>query len=111
MSTQTSELEALEARLRATEERLKQAATGSPHRQLSRQSSPRPRAPVADAGDARPRPLATGPRQSVKTFPTGGNMPPTPGPSEGESDSEYVLVEGRPRPSADKREDGDAPQK
>lgn len=50
LSSQTSELEALEARLRATEERLKarQAASAAPSRQsTSGRSSPRPQAPIA----------------------------------------------------------------
>ena len=50
VSSQTSELEALEARLRATEERLNAAAnarSGQPS--PSGRSSPRPRPPIGDA--------------------------------------------------------------
>jgi hypothetical protein len=49
VSHQTSELEALEARLRATEERLKKVASASPQNKYSSgRSSPRQRVPLGD---------------------------------------------------------------
>ncbi|KAG4435959.1 hypothetical protein IFR05_008540 [Cadophora sp. M221] len=108
VSTQTSELEALEARLKATEERLKLAATGSPQGKSSGRSSPRQRVPLGDTFKEHPTsPLSAEFRPKDGRY-APGDLPPTPGPSEGESDSEYVLVERRT--SADKREDGDVPQ-
>ena len=133
VSTQTSELEALEARLKATEERLKAAASSkspSPGR-----SSPKPRTPLGDTFTQSPTkannptsPLSTefekpGSRPATANRPkTGdgrpsappmpGQLPPTPGASEGESyssENEYVLVE-RQRKSADLVvKDGDVP--
>jgi hypothetical protein len=118
VSTQTSELEELETRLRATEERLKQKQAmgynnrGSP--------SPRRRAPLGDTfssqaeGDEPQRnqtsPLATEFRPKTPTRPpTGkrepshtqnpppmpGALPPTPGASEGESSGEDDRDEDR----------------
>jgi hypothetical protein len=143
VTSQTSELEALEARLRATEERLKAAASGetSPTSRRSGGSSPRTRAPLGDTfshaqrereqptsplsestrAPSRPqtanrpktrdgRPV-TGRRPTEshsQAPPMPGALPPTPGASEGESESlsesepEYVLVERqRMNPSAD----------
>ncbi|RFU23546.1 hypothetical protein B7463_g12792, partial [Scytalidium lignicola] len=110
VSTQTSELEALEARLRETEERLKakQAAATDPARRHSGMGSPRTRAALGDAfnkrqdgeGDNRqPTSPLTASYEKNKTPsrpPTGGAMPPTPGASEGE----YVFVD-RESASAD----------
>lgn len=116
MTTQTSELEALEARLKATEERLKAAATGggSP----TGLSSPRPRIPLGDTFAQPKRDQTTSPlseatkspsrpqtgnrpktrdgrpqtgRKQQESFsqapPMPGRLPPTPGASEGESES------------------------
>ncbi|KAE8448870.1 hypothetical protein EG329_008872 [Mollisiaceae sp. DMI_Dod_QoI] len=124
VSTQTSELEALEARLKATEERLKKASGGSPPGKSSTgRSSPRSRVPLGDTfKDEEPatsplssefrnsagRPQAKEgwkPNEYSASMP--GTLPPTPGASEGESESEYVLVSRRQ--SADKGEDGDNP--
>lgn len=99
VSSQTSELEALEARLRATEERLK-AVASSPNR--SGRSSPRPRPPLGDtfsspkqsqtsplADEARPhnaaRPETKGGNgvQDTLTAHMPGEFPPTPSPREG----------------------------
>ena len=122
VSSQTSELEALEARLKATEERLKQAASGSPPGKSSTgRSSPRQRVPLGDTftRESPTSPLAaefrppanddrsSGWKQEGYAAPMPGALPPTPGASEGEFDSEYVLVEGRK--SADIGEDGDIP--
>lgn len=121
VSTQTSELEALEARLKATEERLKKAAASPPGKSSTGRSSPRSRAPLSgetfQEGEQPTSPLASEFRHSRPntgrqtkeewTAPMPGALPPTPGASEGESESEYVLVSRRQ--SADKREDGDHP--
>ncbi|CAL3973401.1 unnamed protein product [Diplocarpon coronariae] len=105
VSTQTSELEALEARLKETEERLKAAASGSPPRKSPDRFSSRPQDTFK--GDA-PSLLTTGlPAAKDGRGCAAGELPPTPGPSEGEAEPEQLLDEGRPR--ADKREDGDAP--
>jgi hypothetical protein len=145
VSTQTSELEALEARLKAAEERLKQAAGSSPPGKPSfGRMSPRPRMALGDTftasptrADHPPSPLAAEFRQnsrpntaarqqadkegrpasewkqeahpSYTTPPMPGALPPTPGASEGESDSEYIHV-GRKRTSADIGQDGDTPK-
>jgi hypothetical protein len=129
VTSQTSELEALEARLRATEERLKAAASGdpSPSNRRSGRSSPRPplgdtfshaqreqpSSPLTESTKAPSRPqTATRPKtrdgrpasgwRGQETYgqapPMPGGLPPTPGASEGESESlsdsepEYVLV-------------------
>jgi hypothetical protein len=106
LSSQTSELEALEARLKATEERLKQRQSmiGTSGRGSQ---SPRQRKPISDTFAAPPEgevhrsptsPLATELRPKTPTRPpTGkrsepsyavppmpGALPPTPGASEGE---------------------------
>ncbi|KUJ13626.1 uncharacterized protein LY89DRAFT_737595 [Mollisia scopiformis] len=127
VSTQTSELEALEARLKATEERLKKASAGSPPGKSSTgRSSPRSRVPLGDTfkeEEQATSPLAsefrisrpnTGRPQTKEEWkpdtysaPMPGALPPTPGASEGESESEYVLVSRRQ--SADTAEDGDNP--
>ncbi|KAH7357291.1 hypothetical protein BKA65DRAFT_393352 [Rhexocercosporidium sp. MPI-PUGE-AT-0058] len=109
VSTQTSELEALEARLKATEERLKlAAATGGSQGKPSGRSSPRQRVPLGDTFKENPTsPLSAEFRPKNGSY-APGDLPPTPGPSEGESDSDYVLVERRT--SADRRQDGDIPQ-
>lgn len=122
VSTQTSELEALEARLKATEERLKKAGVSPPGKSSTGRSSPRLRVPLSGDtfkdGEQPTSPLAsefrnfrpnTGRSQTKEgwTAPMPGALPPTPVASEGESESEYVLVSRRQ--SADKREDGDNP--
>jgi len=126
LSTQTSELEALEARLKATEERLKLASGASPPGKSSTgRSSPRSRVPLGDTfkeGEQATSPLATefrnsrpntgrqtkeGRTQDGYSARMPGALPPTPGASEGESESEYVLVPRRQ--SADTREDGENP--
>ncbi|CZR68009.1 uncharacterized protein PAC_17908 [Phialocephala subalpina] len=123
VSTQTSELEALEARLKATEERLMKASGGSPPGKSSTgRSSPRSRVPLSGdtfkEGEQPTSPLAsefrnsrpnTGRLQTKEEYTAHmpGALPPTPGASEGESESEYVLVSRTQ--SADKREDGDNP--
>ncbi|RQM04963.1 hypothetical protein DH86_00003702, partial [Scytalidium sp. 3C] len=96
VSSQTSELEALEARLRETEERLKakQAVASDPTRRHSGMGSPRTRQALGDTfnrrqdGEGENRspssPLAAT-HENTKTPsrpPTGGAMPPTPGASE-----------------------------
>ncbi|KAH8811604.1 hypothetical protein F5884DRAFT_854945 [Xylogone sp. PMI_703] len=98
VSTQTSELEALEARLRETEERLKakQAAVTEHIRRHSEMGTPRTSA-LGGAFNARRNgevekrsPLAaTFENKTPSRPPTGGAMPPTPGASEGE----YVFVD------------------
>lgn len=121
VSSQTSELEALEARLRETEERLKakQAVASDPTRRHSGMGSPRTRQALGDTfnrrqdGEGENRspssPLAAT-HENTKTPsrpPTGGAMPPTPGASEGE----YVFVD-RESAIADHvagRKDGDIP--
>jgi hypothetical protein len=127
VSSQTSELEALEARLKATEERLKVASGASPPGKSSIGSpSPRSRVPLGGTfkeGEQATSPLATEFRNSRPntgrpqtkdertqegySAPMPGALPPTPGASEGESESEYILVSRRQ--SADTREDGDNP--
>ncbi|KAG9234560.1 hypothetical protein BJ875DRAFT_461235 [Amylocarpus encephaloides] len=121
VSTQTSELEALEARLKATEERLKAkqvggaapSATGGVERTPSGRASPRQRTPLGDTFTSPTRtehpasPLATEfasqtinreqrPSQntnpSYSTPPMPGGMPPTPGASEGEYGSDSEYV-------------------
>jgi hypothetical protein len=152
VTSQTSELEALEARLKATEERLKAAASGetSPTGRRSGRSSPRPRAPLGDTFSQVKREQPTSPlsestkapsrpqtanrpktrdgrpvtgRRPTESYsqapPMPGALPPTPGASEGESESlsesepGYVLVERqRMKTSADldsAAEDGDVP--
>jgi hypothetical protein len=110
---QTSELEALEARLKATEERLKQRQSMG-YKGMSSQGSPSPRrrAPLGDtfvppvegeesqqrnqasplATEFRPKTptrTQTGKREpsytSSSASPMPGALPPTPGASEGES--------------------------
>jgi hypothetical protein len=117
---QTHELEALEARLRATEERLKQAAgagiiPGSQAR--SGRSSPHQRTPLGDTFNAKEEqvksPLSTEFKNSrpstgrIQTkeerpgsgwkgeAPMPGALPPSPVASEGESDSEHSLYLNR----------------
>jgi hypothetical protein len=147
VSDQTSELEALEARLRATEERLKKAAgNGASPANPSGRSSPRPRpaigedtftpSPTKEQSPTSPlssefkqtsrpntssdrsasgrggRPASGWKQESHTAPPMPGAMPPTPNDtpsaSEGESDSDYVVV-GEKRKSADIGEDGDMP--
>lgn len=95
VSSQTSELEALEARLKATEERLKAAAANASGVRSGR-SSPRQRMPVGDAfsppKEPQTSPLATEFR--TKTHNGGerkGSLPPTPGASEGELDLQNIV--------------------
>ncbi|KAL3426601.1 hypothetical protein PVAG01_00110 [Phlyctema vagabunda] len=118
VSTQTSELEALEARLKATEERLKAAAI-SPGKDSSSGAggSPRQRAPLGDTfsqakeAERLPMsPLTTDFANKPSSRPATGNkpvsrptsgwnqesgqampggLPPTPGASEGE----YVIID------------------
>ncbi|EPE30630.1 hypothetical protein GLAREA_03597 [Glarea lozoyensis ATCC 20868] len=129
VSTQTSELEALEARIKATEERLKakQAAGISLSRTPSGRSSPQQRTPLGDTFSAPPphhpiSPLATEfgsqninrekrANQTYTTPPMPGQLPPTPGASEGEygSEPEYVVV-NRKKTSADGNQDGEISQ-
>jgi len=122
VSFQTSELEALEARIRATEERLKAAAaskspsseSSSPNhhqrtsvgdtfapQQIPAQNPPSP-SPAEFNARSRPgtanrpktgegRPASAWKQSDVPPMP--GQLPPTPGASEGESEPEYVLVE------------------
>ncbi len=146
MSFQTSELEALEARLRATEERLKKAASAgaSPAgHSSSGRSSPRHRSALGDIFAPKPTkednptsPLASEYKDTLRPNtsdrpeagkcdrpvsgskherhpshiapPMPGALPPTPGASEGDSDSEYVVVEVE-RKRADFGKDGDMP--
>lgn len=96
VSTQTSELEALEARLKATEERLKKAAASPPGKSSTGRSSPRSRAPLSgetfQEGEQPTSPLASEFRHSRPntgrqtkeewTAPMPGALPPTPGASE-----------------------------
>jgi hypothetical protein len=134
VSSQTSELEALEARLKATEERLKQkqAMTGMPNRGAQ---SPRQRIPLGDTFTAPAQgaeqknitsPLSeefnqlktpTRPPTSRKQEPPStvppmpGDLPPTPGASEGDPTDE--AENGGRRISADYvviDKDGDFPQ-
>ncbi|KAF1917025.1 hypothetical protein BDU57DRAFT_449018 [Ampelomyces quisqualis] len=83
VSTQTQELEALEARLRAAEDRLKQATTSSPSRRpdAPRRSPLQPAFPPADGSSAQ--------------MPPAGAPPSTPTASPHHT-ADYVLVE-RPR--------------
>jgi hypothetical protein len=115
VSSQTSELEALEARLRATEERLKAAAS---NKSPSGRSSPKVRTPLGDTfaqsptkasatsplasefekagsrpvtanrpktGEGRPPSGWRQGQEDVDVPPMPGQLPPTPGASEGES--------------------------
>jgi len=99
VSTQTSELEALEARLKATEERLKKASGGSPPGKSSTgRSSPRSRVPLGDTfkeEEQASSPLSSEFRKSAGRSETKegwkpnkysasmpGALPPTPGASE-----------------------------
>ena len=138
VSSQTSELEALEARLRATEERLK-AAANAPARSPSGRStgggpnSPRQRVPLGDTfaqgrveGERSPTsPLAQtfGNRPATANKPSSRPasgwkpdpsqaipvaLPPTPGASEGD----YVIVHPERSSSTDYvvvDKDGDSP--
>jgi hypothetical protein len=128
VSTQTSELEALEARIKATEERLKakQNAAISLSRTPSGRSSPQQRTPLGDTFNPPPPHHPSSPlssefgaqsmnrekrNQTYTTPPMPGQLPPTPGASEGEygSEPEYVVVEKK-RTSADEDQDGEVPQ-
>jgi len=132
VSSQTSELEALEARLRATEERLKQrqATNGQPPHGAH---SPRQRAPLGDmftspaqgadaAGSARPlsneymqktstRPPASK-RQEPPTMsiPLSSNLTPTPSFSEGGPTDEVEIGTRIPSDYVIVGKDGDFPQ-
>lgn len=136
VSTQTTELEALEARLKATEERLK-ARGASPlpgEKAPSGRSSPRQRAPLAGDTftDTKPeeraptsplssQPPITGSRPQTANRPKTGNrgdsgalppmpgaLPPTPGASEGElSSSESEYVLVKGRADHSGVQDGD----
>jgi hypothetical protein len=119
VSSQTSELEALEARIRATEERLKSLSTSSSPTQttttpssaslaaqnrLSGRSSPRPRPAIGETFDAQKSPLAQNefrpssanrPKSRREDTVQTRGLPPTPGQSEGEtSSSEEESEEG-----------------
>ncbi|TVY26824.1 hypothetical protein LHYA1_G004817 [Lachnellula hyalina] len=136
VSTQTTELEALEARLKATEERLKaRGASPLPNEKVpSGRSSPRQRAPLAadtftdtkpeDRAPTSPlssQPPATGSRPQTANRPKTGNrgdsgalppmpgaLPPTPGASEGElSSSESEYVLVKGRTDHSGVQDGD----
>jgi hypothetical protein len=124
VSSQTSELQALEARLKATEERLKKAGlspaalttssstNGRSSPSSNGGSSPRPRPGIGEdtftatkAENGAISPLATEFRsvsrpQTKDGRAVEGAQPPTPGASEGESepepfDGEYVVVKNR----------------
>ncbi|KAF2848764.1 hypothetical protein T440DRAFT_146271 [Plenodomus tracheiphilus IPT5] len=91
VSTQTQELEALEARLRAAEERLQQAKGNSPPRRKDSQR----RTPVEGVfpDQAKQSPLAANSTQATANL--AGALPETP---SSHSSADYVLVE-RPRSS------------
>lgn len=76
------ELASLEARLREMEERLKKSTRGDrPDLSLQAPTHPPPPPPPAKDDKGRSRPgTARAPQQA----PSAGNMPPTPGGSEGE---------------------------
>ncbi len=95
VNTQTSELEALEARLKATEERLKKAASGSPPPKSTghTNSSTSPKHETRVKNTSRPQTKDGNKEAGHSAPPVPGALPPTPGASEGTcSDSEYVLV-------------------
>ncbi|KAM0512735.1 hypothetical protein ACHAPE_008615 [Trichoderma viride] len=91
----TQELASLEERLREMEQRLNAAGITAPSsddtaEQHSPSSTPKPEAsslsaPPADDAKARSRP---GTAQPIQQAPSSGDMPPTPGASEGE----YYVV-------------------
>jgi hypothetical protein len=85
VSTQTQELEALEARLRAAEDRLKQAKTDSPPRRKDGQDKAQTGGPAS--------PLAQ--KNTQRMGNTAGALPETP---SSQNSADYVLVE-RPRSS------------
>jgi hypothetical protein len=86
VTTQTQELEALEARLRAAEDRLKQAGGSSPPRRKDSQR----RSPLEGAFPAQEPARADG--SSAQK--TAGALPDTPA---SQNSADYVLVE---RPSS-----------
>ncbi|CBX93447.1 hypothetical protein LEMA_P043480.1 [Plenodomus lingam JN3] len=91
VSTQTQELQALEARLRAAEERLQQAKGNSPPRRKDSQRRTPVDAVFPDQAEQSPSPVA-----NTQTTPTlAGALPETP---SSHSSADYVLVE-RPRSS------------
>lgn len=101
VSTQTSELEALEARLRATEERLKARQANSLNMKPGDATSPRQRAPIpfdektqqenkapggqtgAEYRRVPSRPSTAKQTDSYGAPPMPGALPPTPGASDG----------------------------
>ncbi|KIE02608.1 hypothetical protein MAJ_01642, partial [Metarhizium majus ARSEF 297] len=77
------ELADLEARIREMEERLRRNKGGNPAQRSQQSASVAPPAP--SKGENKPRPGTTrAPQQALSS----GNMPPTPGASEGD----YYLV-------------------
>jgi uncharacterized coiled-coil protein SlyX len=108
VSNQTSELEALEARLRATEERLKKASGGSPPPKPSGRSSPHPRTPLADTFAASPTKAAT-PTSPLHTEHKNASRPQT---KDGRKQDTYAApLPGALPPTPGASEDGDTPQK
>ncbi|KAF4982503.1 hypothetical protein FZEAL_1896 [Fusarium zealandicum] len=85
------ELASIEARIREMEERLRRSAPGSsrsplPQAQASKAAEQQLSAPSKDDSKARSRP---GTARAAQQAPSSGNMPPTPGASEGEY---YVIT-------------------
>ncbi|KAF2865392.1 hypothetical protein BDV95DRAFT_612776 [Massariosphaeria phaeospora] len=105
VSTHAQELEALEARLRETEERLNKAKTSPPRRSDSRRRTPiQSTFPEEDkSGVGRGSPLAANRKPRVDALPTRdmpGALPETPASY---NSTEYVLVD---RPRTSQNEDG-----
>ncbi|KAF2789853.1 hypothetical protein K505DRAFT_327965 [Melanomma pulvis-pyrius CBS 109.77] len=107
VTTHTQELEALEARLRAAEERLKQAKSSPPSRNASQRRTPLqgvfPDADKARVGEAG-SPLAVRPKsradpQAAKAIPGALSESPT-----SDNSTEYVLVD---RPRTAQTDDGE----
>lgn len=91
VSTQTQELEALEARLRAAEDRLKQAKTNSPPRRTDSQR----RSPLEGAFPAQDKARIDGPasplaQKTQHAMSNTGALPTTPA---SQYSADYVLVE------------------
>ncbi|RMZ74291.1 alpha beta hydrolase fold-3 [Pyrenophora seminiperda CCB06] len=90
VSTQTRELEALEARLRAAEERLNQAKSNSPPSRKDSQRRTPVEASFSDQDKARLEEGSSPLAQKSTNMP--GALPETPTPSSTTS-TDYVLVE------------------
>jgi hypothetical protein len=90
VTTQTQELEALEARLKAAEDRLKQAGGHSPPRRKDSQH----RSPIEGVFPAQDKARVDGPSSSLPLKNTAGALPETP---SSQNSADYVLVE---RPSS-----------